>query len=399
MRDLDDTNILLLLIRACLNGNAEEYYERLNADKKRKLEEIAKAYGFEPWLYRYLHKKLPEERVDHYKNAYLGAQTWALINRCELEKLFGLFQKNKIKYIPIKGVDLAYRLYPDAALRRFSDWDIWFHPDDFFHALDVLKDAGWKCTKDLLSAAVHIGPRTVRGESVMLFASHHVAPFRKNKFMLEPHFTMPNFQNVDPLELWDYTMECPTKNGAYILSPELNLLLVTRHAASHSYFHANLPKMLADSAAILREPVFDHNKLLRMVQKWKMPYSGAFCAAFPDFFSQETISSFSAEPKETELFRKVLLNPIQDKPDNETLKTMRFRQRHSIIRNLFVYVKTSGKRVRCIYNTRDKGLSFLRLYFLYLFSETKKVLKACFRIDRQLDRHCALVEELENYRM
>ena len=173
-----------------------------------------------------------------------------------LERLRGIFRKSGLRFVLIKGADLAYRLYPEPALRLYGDWDIWFHPDDCENALKVLKEDGWKIPK--LFSDEH--------EEAIKTTTHHFSTHVREGHLLEPHFSLANFNRIDPLNLWSYTVEGPHGGGERVLSPELNLLMLTRHAASMSYFHANLPKLLADASVVMKKEKVDFEKLRLMAK-------------------------------------------------------------------------------------------------------------------------------------
>ena len=179
-------------------------------------------------------------------------------------------------------------------MRTFGDWDIWFHPDDCERALAVLAEDGWKIP-ELYSD---------RNDAAFKTAQHHFSPHIRGQNTLEPHETLPNFSGIDPHELWDYTVEYPAGNGQRILSPEMNLLMLTRHAASQSYYHARIPKLLTDAAMVMREDV-DFVRLHELAGRLRLPYPGDLLAAFPEFFPEEEIRKFQADPAKTAEFRAI----------------------------------------------------------------------------------------------
>jgi hypothetical protein len=58
-------------------------------------------------------------------------------------RVFDLFSKEGIQYIPIKGPTLALRLYGDTSLRHFSDLDVLIQEKDFHKCYEILVEAGF----------------------------------------------------------------------------------------------------------------------------------------------------------------------------------------------------------------------------------------------------------------
>jgi hypothetical protein len=135
---------LLPFLGACLYGDAAAYYGGLNDAERAELETQGRTFGLFAWFYRYLYNILPAEKRADYRKIYQAQQMKAIMGGQELKRLYGALVKHELRFVPVKGADLAYRLYPDTALRTFCDWDIWFHPDDCERALAVLKEEGWR---------------------------------------------------------------------------------------------------------------------------------------------------------------------------------------------------------------------------------------------------------------
>ena len=136
--------LLLRFLGACIYGNPVEFYGGLDEAERAELDTQGRFFGMTTWFYRYLSTVLPEEKKTAYQKNYQAQQVKALIGARELKRLYGVLASHGLRFAPIKGADLTYRLYPDAALRTFCDWDIWFHPDDCERSLEVLAEDGWK---------------------------------------------------------------------------------------------------------------------------------------------------------------------------------------------------------------------------------------------------------------
>ena len=337
---------LLQFLGACAYGDAKAYYAELNEAERAELEGQGKQFGMGAWFYRHLHDTLPEAKRGDYQKIYLARQMKALRGGEELKRLYRVLAAHGLRFVPIKGADLAYRLYPDAALRVFGDWDIWFHPDDCERALAVLSENGW------------IPPEryTDRHNAVIQSAKHHFSPHVRGEYVLEPHFTLANFDGVDPHDLWEFTEEYPAGEGERILSPEMNLLMLARHAASQSYYHAQLPKLLTDAAMVLKEGV-DFTRLQEMASRWHLPYPGDLFAAFPEFFPEDLIRRFEADPAKSAEYRTLFeLRGSLGDPEIEALLLSRFEVQGQVASHVVKHIRSlSPNKLRLICHLPKHG--------------------------------------------
>ena len=381
---------LLAFLGACVYGDPEAHYSGLNEASRDELERMVLRFSLEPWFYRYLYRILPEKKRTEYQAVYQARQAAALIRERELKRLVGVLSKNGLRFVPIKGADLAYRLYPAPGLRNYDDWDILFHPDDCARALDVLAGDGWKIPRrhmDEHNAAI----KTTK---------HHFSPHIRGKNTLEPHFTLSNFAGVDPLEIWAYTAECPGCPGQHVLSPEMNLLMLGRHAASISYYHACLPKLLTDAAMILTREKPDFAVLHTMSSRWGLLYPGDLFAAFPEFFPPETVAAFDADAEKTARFRALfeLRDKLDRKKPVEVLLT-RFQTSETMRGSFWDYLRTwSNVGMRKRYDLPKHGAwgRVIQAYLHYFFIRTWDVARTWIRRDRDLLDYCRMVDSLES---
>jgi len=346
---------LLDYLGSCIYGDPKSYYIGLNEDKRAELEVQGKNFGMTAWLYRYLCDVLPETKRTEYQKIYYARQVKALMSAKELNRLYSILSVHNLRFVPIKGADLAYRLYPDAALRTFNDWDIWFHPDDCEHALSVLTGDGWEVE---YSSKDH--------EAIYVKGTHHFSAFIRGQHIIEPHFTLANFEDIAPYKMWEYTMDHPANNGARILSPEMNLLMLTRHAATKSYYHAQIPKLLTDAAMVMKEKV-DFDKLRKMSTYWGLPYPGDFLAAFPEFFPATVIERFDANPERAEAFRKIFeLRGELGEQDFVSLSLGRYEVRSNVFCGLLKRFRALNQSaIRSIYHL-PKHSAWWRVVWAYM---------------------------------
>ena len=347
---------LLRFLGACVYGDAGAYYEGLGEAERAELEAQGKKYGFRAWFYRYLCDVLPETKKAEYQNLYRTMQIKAMMGERELKRLYGVLTEYDLRFVPIKGADLAFRVYPDAALRVFGDWDIWFHPDDCERALVVLKDDGWTLPEQYADK-----PDALREKT----SDHHFARRRRGSYEMEPHFTLTNFNGCDPHELWEGV--CPCDGVRHVLSPEMNMLMLSRHAASRSYYHASLPKLLTDMAMVMRSGKVDFSRLHQLANRFHLPYPGDLLAAFPEFFPAEVLRTLDADQEKAAVFRSLFdCRGSLGEPEDVSLVLSRCEACGNVMGGLLERIrKHDPATIRRIYRLPDNG-AWGRVAWAYL---------------------------------
>lgn len=380
---------LLRFLGACAYGDPAAYYGGLNETERAKLEAQGIAFGMTAWFYRYLCNVLPEEKRLTYQKIYQARQVKALLGARELKRLYGVLASHGLRFAPIKGADLAYRLYPDAALRVFCDWDIWFHPDDCERTLAVLAEDGWKV------------PECYTGghEAVRSSCAHHFSPHVRGQHIIEPHFTLANFKEIALNEMWLQTLDYPDGDGQRVLSPEMNLLMLTRHAASRSYYHAQLPKLLTDTAMVMKNEKVNIDKLRELANKWKLPYSGDLLAAFPEFFPSNVIAEFKADSKKTEAFRRMFETRGRlGEQEDAALLLSRYEVHGQIASGVLKHIRAHTlSKMRLIYHLPEHGAwgRVLWAYVRWFWTRTWRV-HSWMQRDPVLREYAHLVETTES---
>lgn len=344
--DYSIPTILLRFLGSCVYGDVRAYYAGLNESDRAELKKQGKQYGMTAWFYRYLHDVLPDEKRVEYRKTYQMRQLKAMTDAQELRRLYRVLVEHDLRFVPVKGADLAYRLYPDAALRPYGDWDIWFHPDDCERALVVLAEDGW-------TVPAHYSRDH---ESVRKNGAHHYSLHVRGQNRIEPHFTLSNFNGIDLHEMWKHTMEYPAGDGQRVLSPEMNLLMLARHSAAQSYYHAQIPKLLTDAAMIMKDPV-DFAVLRGMSDRWRLPYPGNLLAAFPEFFPAELTDEFGADPEKTAEFRNLFEKRAElGKQKNVSLLLSRYERQGHVAGKIWKHIRSlNPAKMRQIYHLPAHG--------------------------------------------
>lgn len=381
---------LLQFLGACIFGDAKKYHRSQNEYRCVELEAEVRDFGLTAWFYRYLYDVLPKAEQMEYRKNYQAHQVKAILGEQELKRLYRVLAAHGLRFAPIKGADLAYRLYPDTALRAFGDWDIWFHPDDCERALAALAEDGWKVPEHYSDA----------NEAAFKTAKHHFSPHVRGQYTVEPHFTLANFDDVDLHEMWEHTMEYPAGDGQRVLSPEMNLLMLTRHAASQSYYHAQIPKLLTDAAVIIRNENVDYAELRNMAIRWHLPYPGDLLAAFPEFFPADVIADFKADQKKAADFRRIFeLRGKLGEPENVSLSLSRHEAQGHMIKGALEIIRAHNPdMIRRIYYLPKHGAwgRVMWGYVCWFWTRGCRAVSSFLRWNPNLKKYTALVESVDS---
>ena len=196
-----------------------------------------------------------------------------------LERLFALLESQAIRSCPLKGIDLMFEVYPDPALRPTGDWDLLIHPDDCARAGEVLRAAGW------------VQPYATGHD-------HHFPAFRKDGVTLEVHFRLPNFGELPMTEVWAETVPAGYGGFRRRLTPELNLLMLFRHAAGNHWRQVLPHKLLPDAGWLLKRQGVDWARLRQLCARWRFPSPEVLVKAWPEFFPEELRAHCRATPEQ-----------------------------------------------------------------------------------------------------
>lgn len=258
MSSIQDKQKLIAVLGEMLSADLSDY--SLDKDICR----LAEEFHIESFLYCLSKGKIHPE-FENIRAIYRHCNAKQLRNEFELQRLYALFEAEKIEFVPIKGSDLAYRIYPLAAMRPFADFDIWVKPENIQRFCQILAQDNWKCKLDYHS-------------------DHHLGARKKSNFLLEPHFSLPNLSLVSPEKLWQETIPVEGKDFQRRLSGELNLIMLFRHNSIDAYRNCNILKLLLDVEFLLRKESIDWKKVSRLCIDYQVPHPGILFAAFPEFF-------------------------------------------------------------------------------------------------------------------
>ncbi len=124
-------------------GDAAQTWNSLTPEKKRAFLDRARQETLLGAVYHLLDGQEDTFFEEGWRQQLLKRQATSLRNEIEFQRFAEVLQKASLRFAPIKGIDLAHRVYPSPLLRSFQDWDILFHPDELERVLQVLQEDGW----------------------------------------------------------------------------------------------------------------------------------------------------------------------------------------------------------------------------------------------------------------
>ncbi|MBO4344107.1 MAG: nucleotidyltransferase family protein [Victivallales bacterium] len=265
-------------------------WRELNDVERESFIKACNSEGTVPFIYRRLYEAGVRDGLGDLKMQSVRQNSFAINQKQRLDSLCAFLDGHGIRYALIKGIDLAFSVYPSPALRSFCDWDILFHYDDIDAAIRLLLDNGWTADEAI--------PKTIPDH-------YHYPVLFRNGIPMEPHWTLPKFDGCTPAEIWRFIH--PVADGAsrHILAPELNMLLLTRHASEHFYTIMPLSRLLLDAAYIIAAGGFDWRKSDAIADALHQPRPADLLAAFSDFFPKAILDEMSPEQSRTEAFRRI----------------------------------------------------------------------------------------------
>ncbi len=166
----------------------------------------------------------------------------------EEKKIFNLFDKNEIDYIPLKG-SVIKKFYPEEWMRTSSDTDILIRPEDGERALSLLTEAlGYK----------------YEGKSAKDYQL-----FSENGVHIELHYSPENGnEKTDRVlsRIWDYAVKGENAHR-YDLTPEFLLFYTVSHALYHFLGGGCGVKPFLDVWVMDSKMEYDKDKFYRLIKE------------------------------------------------------------------------------------------------------------------------------------
>jgi hypothetical protein len=137
-----------------------------------------------------------------------------------LERLYKRFQNLGVEILPVKGMDLLLRAYPDLGRRPMSDIDLLIHPEDLSRALSTLAEEGFHRVP-----AENVVRQSFVEDSIACISAETL-------LVVDLHWGFGFLQDSHPL--WQRRVLRSTRLGnCKLLHPEDSLLILIAYAVTH----------------------------------------------------------------------------------------------------------------------------------------------------------------------
>ena len=322
-----------------------------------------------------LRERLPEDVATECKRAFTAMHMTDVKQEYALAELEKLFREHHIDFCPIKGADLAWRVWPSGALRIKCDLDIWVGSRDHATALELLAAAGWKT------------PYRYRH-------THHDAMMLKHGVVLELHFLFPGF-DADAAGALQKELRQISPHR-YQLSLESNLLLLFAHSFHHQW--QNGIQLLLDCGFLIRsEGRPDWERLRQLAKTCRRASPALLFKAFPEFFPPETMPAEEFPPEIIDTFRKLISEAPPTKsqqaeksmtaPDRFSLKW--WRERLAAFSPLSVRMQTGnpqGHYGKLLIGYWQIGVKKLKLFWRFRHGGTDAAIGERIRNEKRIEK-------------
>jgi Uncharacterised nucleotidyltransferase len=176
---------------------------------------------------------LPEGVAHQLRTESLAAQALVMLLDAELERVSQTFDGYGVPVVVLKGPGLARTIYPDRALRPYSDLDLNIHAEDEARAVAALRECGYRELEPDQTAMRpgHTAPDTACAPYHRQFAGS------AGRVLIELHLDGLQL-GVTPIgetQRWARAQALPGVPGALMLGPTDQLVELCVHAQKHGY--------------------------------------------------------------------------------------------------------------------------------------------------------------------
>jgi hypothetical protein len=182
--------------------------------------------AYEHWIVGKAENPSPTVRAD-LRKCYIAASSCVQWMQKELTRLLKAFAEAKLEVVVLKGLYLGTLLWPDPALRPFSDIDLWVKPETIPQADGLLRQLGYQGGSQDLRAALDWRYHELPNYTL----TNHQLPFGAVDlhYRLAPAYLAAVNEN----EIFERTV--PWWSGSRVLAPEDLIVYITGHVARHLF--------------------------------------------------------------------------------------------------------------------------------------------------------------------
>jgi len=212
----------------------------------------AELHGMGPLLWYHFRQagiSIPLETERTLRGMYLRERALNQVHAQTLLEVLNLLEKVGIQPLVLKGLALAYKYYPEPALRPVSDIDLLLKKEDVLPSLHALEKAGYRV--NFPDPVLRVLPNELKADSPLHngistpVELHHYDP---------KHRLLNDLMQDDELKGFNEPPQKLTINGCtvYTPSPMDTLHYLTRHMVRHLFLaHPEKPLPIKWSADIL----------------------------------------------------------------------------------------------------------------------------------------------------
>lgn len=249
---------------------------------------------------------VPPKVMKELRETYTEARAHNILATCGLIEILEAFLDAKIKVIVLKGMALAETVYPDMALRPFSDLDLLIFKEDLRKIEAKLSQFGYDLFRDYrLGFAQQFGSRLtyIKENEVSIDLHWHIADLPYSKYIPISSFwenaISVNIEGVETL----------------ILSPEDMLIHLCLHFSGHHYSELFWLVDISETIYCYSETI-DWGLLLEKIRRYRIHSLMRYILRLVkelfeppmSAFILEHLSSYKASSFEERLF-DVMANP------------------------------------------------------------------------------------------
>lgn len=211
-----EEGFLLEILEDYVHGKAEA--EAPDGLDWNKIEILAKHHGISGIVYVQMKRAGILKHAEMFAEGFLSAVFHSVCKNEDLEELETAFNREKIPFLPMKGVILK-NYWPDAELRTMGDIDIVIHPEDRQRVHQLMKEMGYQLEEKIYIPEVWSYQRD---------AVHYEIHDRMMYEPLANHIDYCSYFDG----VWEYS-EAVTGSSCYIPKAEFHFLYLVTHTAKH----------------------------------------------------------------------------------------------------------------------------------------------------------------------
>lgn len=193
----------------------------------------------------------------------------------EFIRVTDALRSEDIRFIPLKGPELSYRLYCDPTIRSYSDLDILVEVAAMSRAAHIIEDLGYPAEIATWPAGEKLQQKIINHTNEFLFYS------KEKQLRIELHWRLLKTPLISLSRLEEIVKQNQTSltfagRSFSVLSNELELLYLIIHGGTHCW---RWLKWLVDIDIYLRTQTIDWKRFSELTEELKADRMIALCNA------------------------------------------------------------------------------------------------------------------------